>query len=237
MSCDLDRLFGPLEAQIPTSEDEEIFFLSAGNLPIPLAEMSTDRIVIARGYHEYLDYYRADLLTVQAEPKTYARLALLILAGVFHADPLNVELHLTHSASHIKRVAITYEGKIPDNWRAGYVRQPRAYGYEVAKLDPYNLCHVDPHDLPCFYLGPESDSELLITVQDWDGRNVVNGFGRDTGCVRLADHLLNLSRTNPDYLELELEGFAGRGGVGPMSAEVSFWLPGHRNWTADLPHT
>jgi len=227
MGCDLDTIFGVYSNRLLSSGESQNHIISAANIPSSPAEVKTDKLVIKRGYHDYLECYRADLLTIAAQPKTYANLALLVFSVVFHDSPLAVDLHLTNPNSDIDRLNISYRDKRIVNETYSYVRRPSSFEYgKIRLLD--RLC-VDPHDLPCLYLC--SDSNIaLITPQDWENRRIINGFGSDIGCVYLANLLLQISEGAVNDYECRIEGSAGNGKVGPLSAECRFLLPGHRYW-------
>jgi hypothetical protein len=73
----------------------------------------------------------------------------------------------------------------------------------------------DPTTLPCFYF---IDQQTL------------HGFGTDTGSARLAELLRNAGQLGNSENEYALEGDGGYRGVGYLSAEACFWLPGSAAW-------
>lgn len=229
MTCDLEDIFGALAKQIMLSDVSETYTLSSLNIPAAPATLRTDQLVIKREYHDYLECYRADLLTMAAEPKTYASLALLVLSTLFHESPVSVDLHLTSPGSDIDMLSVTYLNRGNHN---GYTRSPSSFSY--SREDVVDIPALIPHDLPCFYLCSYSES-ALTTVQDWENRRVVKGFGRDTGCAYLANILLKISEGLADDYEYRFEGIAGNGRTGPLSAECRVLLPGHRYWDLYVP--
>ncbi len=68
------------------------------------------------------------------------------------------------------------------------------------------------------------------TDEEWNKRDTVKIFGRDTGMVLFAELLLNAALPQNDEDEYELEGEGGFRGVGINSAEVKMFLPGHIFW-------
>lgn len=233
MSCDLDRLYGDLvRIVLTTATESEPYVLKAQNLPQPPAWMETDHLYIAKGIHEYEDYFRADMLWWFASKETYGQLALLILAVLFHPDPPEVNLQLTHPASEIKRLVVRYEYPPSDEYLdAGYNTRPYAFAYypgETAWYDHGRYREVS--DLPCFWLSgaePGGDYEAA-----WKDRDTVIGFGTDVGATRFAELLLSAGRPDNACVEYALEG-DGSGlarSVGRWSAEVRLWLPGSDAW-------
>jgi hypothetical protein len=228
MGCDLERVFGALARQVPDVETESMA-LSAASLPVPPAEMSSDRLYIARGRHEYESYYWADALWFYAGRPTYRQLALLILAVVFHPQPVEVHLALTHPASAIRHLIVRYAQPEPET-HSGYLTRPYALSYwpEATSKHPWADTRSDREELPCFWLTNREES--IGRPEEWERRDTIVGFGTDRASVRLAELLLNASRPDNPVVEYELESEAGFGGVGRWSAEARFWLPGSYAW-------
>ena len=233
MSCDLEDLYGDLaQTVLTTASESEPYVLKAQNLPQPPARMESDRLYIAKGIHEYEDYFRADALWWFATKETYGQLALLILAVLFHPSPPEVTLRLTHPASEIQRLVVRYEYSPSDAYLdAGYNTRPYAYAYYPGESAWYDLGRYrDVSDLPCFWLTaaePRSDYEAA-----WKARDTVIGFGTDVGAARFAELLLTASRPDNACVEYALEG-DGSGparSVGRWSAEVRLWLPDSYAW-------
>jgi len=232
MRCDLERLFGKLAAKLPTSPDDEMR-LSAATLPRPPARLSTDQLYIVKGFHEYHPSFRADMVDFHADKSTYRHLGLLILAVVFQAQAEEVQIELTHPASAIKLLAIESPLKGPDDIGAGYNTRPYVFSYwpgptsRIPWVPPADLSH-----LPCFYLTNQEDC-VGPTEEDRANRDTVRGFGTDKGSVRLAELLLNAGQPDNPVDEYNLEGDGGYRGVGYLSAEARFWLPGSFGWDSD----
>jgi hypothetical protein len=216
MQCDLERLFGSLAAALPTQPDAEPR-LTATTLPRPTAHLRTDRLYITRGLHEYdPGAFRADVAHIHAHRPTYQQLGLLILAVVFHLELEEVVVELTHPTSAIKRLVVESPFRAPNDIRPGYNMRPYVFSYSpsVPTRFPWPSSG-DPATLPCCYF---IDQETL------------SGFGTVIGSVRLAELLLNAGQPGNPEVEYALEGDGGFRGVGYLSAEARFWLPGSAAW-------
>lgn len=175
-------------------------------------------------------WFRADALWFYACEQTYRQLGLLILAVVFQPDVPGVDLELTHPASDIRHLCITYEHPNLNDVPPGYTTRPYALNYypDEAASHPWASRGLAPSELPCFWL--TNEQEFMPTEEDWARRDTVKGFGTDTGSVRFAALLLNLGCPQNAAREYALEGDAGVRGVGTMSAEARFILPGSVAW-------
>jgi hypothetical protein len=71
---------------------------------------------------------------------------------------------------------------------------------------------------------------FAYTDEEWNKRDTVKIFGKDTGMVLFAELLLNAALPQNEEDEYELEGEGGFRGVGINSAEVKLFLPGHIFW-------
>jgi|GEM_PF-524173 len=232
MSCDLEQLFAELATRLPTSSEEEIR-LSAATLPRPPVRLMTDRLYIGKGDHQYHPAFRADRVDFHADKATYRHLGLLMLSVVFHAEPEAVQIELTHPASAIKLLVVESPYKGADDIGLGYNTRPHVFSYWPGATS--RIPWVPPADLsklPCFYL-TNRDNTVGPSEQDWADRDTVRGFGTDEGSVRLAELLLNASQPNNLVDEYTLEGDGGCRGVGFLSAEARFWLPGSVGWDPD----
>ena len=230
MNCDLERLFGTLARAIPTSLNESFVF-SSETLPAPPAHMVTERLYIQKGGHAYESRFYADALWFFAHKRTYRELALLILAIVFHPEPIKVQLELTHPASEIKLLVIQVD---QDTFASsGYTTRPHRFEYSPDKTDrhPWVGLPFDPIDLPCFWLTNKEDN--IGRQEEWDNRDTIIGFGNDRASVMLAQFLLDASRPQNKLNEYEFEGDAGWRNLGRWSAEARLWLPGSAAWNPD----
>ncbi len=232
MNCDLERLFAEVAPRIPTSADEELV-LSAATLPRPPTQLTTDRLYIVKGIHEYHPAFRADVVHVHADKPTYRNLGLLILAVLFHTEPWEVQIELTHPASAIQLLVVESPYKGPDDIGPGYNTRPYVFSYtpEPTSRFPWDT-RTYPSKLPCFYL-TNRDNCVGPTEEDRANRDTVRGFGSDIGSARLAELFLNASQPDNPVDEYTLEGDGGFRGVGYLSAEARFWLLGSDAWDPD----
>ncbi len=231
MTAALEYLFGEVAEKVPTSGNEEIVY-SAATLPRPPALIMTDQLYIEKGFHDYHPgWFRADTLLFHARKTTYRQLGLLIMAVVFHLEPTEVHIELTHPASAIKHLIIQSPYKGPDDLHPGYNTRPYCFLYSphsTTRWFPWPEQHLDPAELPCFYLTNQKD--CVGTEQDRVERDTVRGFGTDKGSVLFAELLLNASQPDNPLNEYDLEGDGGYRGVGYLSAEVKLWLPESPGW-------
>ncbi|MCC6746395.1 MAG: hypothetical protein IT371_01980 [Deltaproteobacteria bacterium] len=232
MSCDLERLYGALTDKIDELETDIVF--SAGTLAEPPAELRTDRLLIKKGLHDYQCYTvsRLDMLHLQGHKRTYAQLAQLVLAKVFHPRPETVRLHLAHPDSEVKQLVLDYR-QGDEAWALvrGYEQRPYQYCYrpEEAQRHPLGGERDTQWTLPRFSL-TNSENAVGPEEEDWRRRDTVRCAGSDFGSVLFAKVLLDLSRPSEACDEVVLEGDLGAGGVGPGSVEMTLWLPGSLGW-------
>jgi hypothetical protein len=109
-SCDLKKTFGELAAKLPTVIDgEDTYTFTPENLPVPSSLMETEKLYIKKGLHNYNDIFQIDKLAIYAQKETLRNLGLLILATVFHPQPSEVIVKLSHAESDILNLIITFE--------------------------------------------------------------------------------------------------------------------------------
>jgi hypothetical protein len=177
--------------------------------------------------------YRADSLQFQAIWETYRHLGLLILAVVFHKQPAQARLNLSHPASDIKQLVVEYE--YPPDYYPAYQTRPYRFRYAPDETDrhPWYLTPggVRVEDLPSFGL---TTAGMIYDEASMALRDLVWVWGSDRALVNLAELLLNAGRPNNPVLGYNLEGEGGFRGVGIHSAEVTFWLPGSLGWDGIL---
>jgi hypothetical protein len=247
MACDLESIFGPLVGQVPTVIDGDApgFVFSASNLPVPPERMDTDRLVVRRTWRTYNYHnnegYPVDGLVFQAKPETYRHLGLLIVAVVFHEQPVEVHLTLAHPASEIRELVVEYEHPNVSHFISGYQTRPFQFSYapQETNCHPwYSMGRVPIEDLPSFgltsALGVNLGPGRAAQAAQWAAQDRVWVFGSDRALVNLAELLLNVGRPENPVLQYELEGEGGFRGVGVHSAEVILCLPGSDGWDAAL---
>ncbi|MDE2290985.1 MAG: hypothetical protein KGL53_02785 [Elusimicrobia bacterium] len=227
--CGLRRHFDALARKVPVGKDAGFLFTPRSFPRVPV-RLSTDRLVVIKGLHEYHDRtWRVDRLQLYADKKTFRRLALLVLGVVLRAVP-KVTLELSNPGSDVKRLILRSE------W-ARHAREPRGFG---ARPDHFQYWPAEPlrhpwlvpavgvAELPLFHL--TNAAEAVFTEQDYQGRDTLSGFGADAAAVRLAGLLLDLSRPMNKMDEVELEGEGGFRGVAEQSSEAVLRLPGSFGW-------
>jgi hypothetical protein len=195
--------------------------------------MVSDRLIIRKSWHRYNWEYRADALRIQAHRATYRQLGLLILAVLFHEEPVQVRLDLTHPSSEIQHLLVEFA--YCQEHYSDYCTRPYLFRYSPQETQRhpwfYTLGGVRVEDLPSFML---TNLAAEYSEEAWSRRDTVRGFGLDRATVRIAELLLNASRPENDVLEYELEDEGGFRGVGVHSAEVRLFLPGSLGWDGIL---
>ena len=222
--CDLQRLFGRLAKRVPVRDDEHFVFTAASFPPVP-ARLQTDRLLIAKSFHDYNTHFRMDALWFQADKEMYRQLALLALAVVLR-PMTRVRLRLLHPKSDIKNLILLSEWKSYRELSPSYQAKPMRFSYwpKEARKHPWPDLSHSPRELPHFEL---SNTAQCVAVEgDRAKRDTVYGLGRDEAAVLFAELLLNLSRPMSKLGEFELESEVGFRGVAPASAEVRLALPG-----------
>lgn len=170
------------------------------------------------------------MLHFHADRETYRHLGPLILATVFHPEPAQVRVQLTHPATQVMTLPISCTHPTWARALEGYQTQPYAFEYQPGEMQrfPWGDLRLDLDDLPRLCLA--SSRYFGDIEEDWRRRDVAEGFGGDVGSVLFAELLLNASRPENPVTEYHLEGDAGVRCVGPMSAEIGLNLPGSPAW-------
>lgn len=229
-NCDLENTFSSLAERLPLSTDgNESFTFTMANLPVLPSEFQTQNLYIKRSQHTYNDSCRYDSLHLNAHKETYRFLGLLILAAVFHPQPSDILVKLNHPESDIKNLSVEFSHSELANLPSGYYTKPFAFKYypSISWKHPFDKC-ASPENLPCFSLAYLEG--FAYTDEEWNKRDTVKIFGKDTGMVLFAELLLNAALPQNEEDEYELEGEGGFRGVGINSAEVKLFLPGHIFW-------
>jgi hypothetical protein len=233
-TCDLDRIFGDLAALVPDGPPGfPDFVFHAGVLPVPPADLSSDRIIFRKFAHDYNGWYRADTLWMYLSPHKCRELAVFLLACAFHRPAKTITLTISHPESAIHRIVIPVAKLTLENCPVGISWVPFALRYfptETQKHPWIDRCC--PHDLPLLALTNAEDS-VGPTEDDWRARDTVRISASDPGTIELAELLLNAGCSWNQVREYQLEGDAGFRGVAPMSAELRIFLPGSDGWVYD----
>lgn len=229
---DLSAHYREMLDDVPSGLDDDFLF-HAGRLPPPPPELTTSEVLGLSGQHEY-GSFRVDRVDCMATRSAFRSLGICVLAAVFNADRANVRIHLRQARSAIKTIVIESPTTSMDDPSLGYNRRPHYlfYAPKTAERHPWPEAATRPYDLPVVRL--TNESELLASTDDWDSRDVICGFGPDTGAALLAELLLNLGGPNQEEKEIALESESGFRGVGPGSAELRLFLPGSFGWREDL---
>lgn len=186
----LEDFFGNIASSLPTTSDSDPFIVTENFLPCPQQPISTAKLVVEKGVHEYGSSYRIDQLWFFAHKQTYRKLGLLILACIFSKDVDRVELLLTHEQSDIKKIVIESHKLHVDTLTPGYqgyFAKPFAFVYwaEVQSwLHPLHRLQAFDQDLPQLLLTNEED--FCVTEEDWKTRSVILGFGTPLGATHFA---------------------------------------------------
>ena len=230
--CGLQRFSGELASHVPDGPDRKTdFVFHAGVLPVPPANLSSDRIVIRKGTHDYNSWYRADALWMELGPRKCRELGVFLLACAFHGPGERATLTLDHPGSAIHRIVIERDQSDLDDCPLGLSTVPLALRYLPAetKCHPWVGEDVSKYDLPRLALSNAGDC-VGASVEDWHSRDTVWISARHPGTFRLAELLLNAGCSWNAVREYSLEGDAGYRGVAPMSAELRIFLPGSDGW-------
>jgi len=236
MTCDLERVYGDVARTVPTGEDDA-FTVSAETLPQAPERPATDRLIVRKAIHWYHAYAnaRVDALIFEAQKPTYRLLALALLARIFHAEPREIHLELTHPHSEIRALVLDFDPERDGlTWVRGYQTRASRCTYAPAPLAAYPLAgsRAPESTWPSFNLTNERN--MLASDADWLARDVVRCAGSDAGHVHLAEVLLNLARPEEPRDEITLESEHGNGGVARGSAEARFVLPGSLSWSGEI---
>jgi hypothetical protein len=229
-ACDLSGIFGDLAAHVPDGPPGyPNFIFHAGVLPRPPASISTDRIIIRKGYHDYNGWYRADALRMYLTQKKCRELALFMLAVGFHCPRKATTLSITHPDSSIRRIIIRASELRLDDPPAGFSMTPFALNYYPSETETFPWTHdCNARDLPVLALS-NADDCVGPNDRDWLNRDTI-WMGMSEAEFRLAELMLNAGCSWNPVREYALEGDAGYRGVGPMSAELRIFLPGSDGW-------
>jgi hypothetical protein len=105
---------------------------------------------------------------------------------------------------------------------------PTLVNYELGMAERHPTPLPQPEDQPHLELTDADEADWADSAK----RDTVVGFGNDRAVAWLADMLIDVGSHDSGVVEVDLESFAGFGGVGPGSAELRIWLPGSDFWRA-----
>lgn len=217
--------------------------IDGSTLPAPPEEVHTDKLVINVGekFSDWISYgNRNDRVQFYATRQTYRYLGYLFFATLFAGRSRPVKLHLTHSRSHIRTLAIDGMDPEPGGWDEGLYLKPNFFGYVRHSVEKYPFeaggpdrlqCVHDAYDLPRFIV--ESDAPMVQGPEYWASRNTLRFCPNHTGMALFAQLLLDISFSPQETDEFHLYTHPTFQAVAPGSAEVSIWLPGSFGWDDD----
>ena len=240
--CELEELYGGACEHLfeGAPADQGRVWFSASVLPAAAERIETERLICARGLHQYGSSSRVDAVHMYADPATFRLLGLWILSMLFHEQPVRSTLLLTHERSDIKTLGCDFKhnGTFWGQGVFGYSSIPSRFSYNPSQLrrHPWAGQMPDVQDLPNLLLTNKDD--MVITDEEFAQRDTLIGFGNDRGAVRFAALLLDIGAPENAQTEVDLEGELGFRGVAPGSVEVQLTTPGAERWIrigADCP--
>lgn len=243
MACDLETIFGALADRLPQHDDAKaedapdwITVFNAENLPRPRAELCSDNLSMRRSSWDY-GSTPFEGVNLCASKRALRLLGLLILAKVFHDEPTHVTLQLGMPAVEtdeaVRQLVLNYYCDTSE--RLGYITKPDLFRYMPNEVDkhPWHGSALQPLDMPILYLtGPDWEMGRMGASEKLE---TSVGFGTDYGHVNFAELLLNASMPWSERDEYALEGECGFRGVGPGSAEIRIFMPGHVFYDDPIP--
>ncbi|MFZ6769366.1 hypothetical protein ACO0LM_20135 [Undibacterium sp. Di26W] len=199
-----------------------------GSIPF---EVEVSGLKITQSIHAYGSVHFVESLEFFSLPQQYFELGLFLLAATIASDGKDRLIHLTNRNSKIRTIRIIGSSYWPLEGKF----EQSAFALEINPKDlkkhPWLDKDIDVYSLPILNRGNESD--YCYSKKDWEDRDWLVLSGGPLANIRLAELLLKLGHPENDCLEVELEVEGGFRGVGPLSAEARFWLPGSFGWTSD----
>jgi len=105
--CDIQRLGGQIAKRLAhVSDDTDAFRFDTSSVPSLPRSLTSDRMVIQRGYHYYNGCWRADQLHLYATRRTLRALGVIVLASLFAAPDRATDIALTHRATDIRTLRV-----------------------------------------------------------------------------------------------------------------------------------
>ena len=221
-TVDLVQLASPVATKLPHDADSD-FVLLAETLPSFPALMETEDLVIRRGSHNY-GAWRIDYPQASATKSVYEALGVVTAAVLLKPELNEVTIRSTNPKSEVRELRIEFSHS---DHRIGLSQTPTRFEYWPSEATRHPWLHElvsNPADYPHFVLNNSAD--VLATEEDWNTRDVLQGFGSARGTARMIQLFLDMSRQSTETTEIALECEAGFRGVAPASAEIRFWLPG-----------
>ena len=198
------------------------------SMPIEL-ELSGLKIVLSS--HAYGSVHLVESLEFFAQSQQYFELGVFLLATIIAPDGKDRFIHLADQHSRIKTIRIIGSSYWPEGEKFDQSLFRLEYNPQNLKKHPWLDSNADAQSLPVFNRGNESD--CCHSQKDWEDRDWLVLSGMPRANIRLAELLLKLGNPENDSLEVALEVEGGFRGVGPLSAEARFWLPGSFGWVSD----
>lgn len=199
-----------------------------GSLPV---EVEASGLKITQSQHAYGSVHLVETLEFYALPQQYFELGLFLLAAVIAPDGKDRLIHLANQNSKIKTIRIVGRSHWPLEGKFEQSSFELDINPNDLKKHPWLDDGIDVNNLPTLNRGNESD--YCYSAKDWEDRDWLVLPGGPLAKIRLAELLLKLGHPENDCLEVALEVEGGFRGVGPLSAEARFWLPGSFGWTPD----
>lgn len=230
MTCDLEGYFGELGRSLPQDPAEDVsFVLTAENVPACPALIRSDQVVARGAGHDYGGLVVDVVDLVFAGRATCRQLGLLVLSSLFHPAPETIELELTNPTSEIRRLRVRFARPNPET-ALDYWATPTGLRYVPGQAERHPTPPWVTEHLPEIQLTDQEEVESRLGFNAT--RDTVVGFGDDRATAWIAELLIDAGCEKSEVVEVDLESFAGFGGVGRQSAELRLWLPGSDFWDA-----
>jgi len=232
MNCEIENIFNTYLNTLPTVDGEEEFLITKGTLPSVPTLLTTDKLCITKGIHEY-GCLRIDLLSFIATKRTYRGFGLLIFSALFSDTP-EIEIALTHHKSDIKKIKLKFEKPSLESISPGFHTKPFAFSYWPDSLKRHPWYNSGYHHTELPYMLLTNDENFVLTDEDRASRDVVEGFGNNFGCSLLAELFLNIGRPQETLDRIDLECDAGYTGVSPASTEAWIWISENDDYAREI---
>lgn len=204
--------------------------ITKDNIPDPQLELATDSLVIQKSSHSY-GSFAIDCVDIFGSKLTLRYLGVLILSAVFKGPDIRVKITLSNSKSQIRTLVIVWEpSALSYPLSSNYHTVPSSFDYSPIYCirHPWDPFCGEANNLPVVEL--TNQNEMLVTLEDWNRRDLLKGFGTDVGNILFAELLLSASYAKCEETEVFLETEGGFRGVGPLSPEIRIFTPGNERW-------